>query len=218
MELQIQSGEVLLPGELTIPEGASGLVVFAHGSGSSRHSPRNRYVAEVLHQAHVATLLFDLLTLDEERAEKMSAHLRFDVELLAQRLMSATTALMSAPRTHHLPIGYFGSETGCAAALMAAAEHPDQAMAIVGRGGRPDLAAPVLGSVQTPTLLIVGEHDKAVLSVNRQAITEIPARAELRTITGASHLFEEPGALDRVANLARDWFELHLTSAHLGRR
>lgn len=218
MELLIQSDDVFLPGELTLPEGATGLVIFAHGSGSSRHSPRNRFIAEVLGQARVATLLFDLLTLEEERAERMSAHLRFDVELLARRLMAATAALMEEERCRHLPIGYFGSETGCAAALTAAAEHPEQVMAIVGRGGRPDLAGPALGLVQAPTLLIVGELDRAVLAVNRQALAEIPARAELRTIAGASHLFEEPGALDRVANLARDWFELHLASAHLGRR
>lgn len=215
MIIQIRSGEVSLPGELVVPAGAQGLVVFAHGTGSSRNSPRSRYIAEVLQEARFGTLLFDLLTVEEERAERLSAHLRFDIDLLARRLTDATAALQQIPGACHLPIGYLGAETGAAAALIAAAQHPDLVCAVVSRGGRPDLIDPAaLAAVRAPALFIAAEYDRAVLSVNRQAASRMQNPPELRVVTGASHFFEEPGALDRVANLARDWFELHL-AAHL---
>jgi putative phosphoribosyl transferase len=208
--LTIPVDSVRLQGNLTLPEGARGLVLFAHGSGSSRHSPRNRFVADVLHRRGLATLLFDLLTLDEEALDAVDAHLRFDIPLLARRLGGATDWLREHESARDLTLGYFGSSTGAAAALIAAAERPDTVRAVVSRGGRPDLAGPALARVHTPTLLVVGGDDKKVLALNRQALDEIPGEKRLEVIPGSTHLFEEPGALGEVARLAGEWFVLHL--------
>ena len=200
-EITVRVGGLRLAGRLTVPEGAGGLVVFAHGSGSSRHSPRNRYVAAVLNEAGLATLLFDLLT----RAEEPQRARVFDVQLLAGRLSVVTRQV----RPGFGWVGYFGASTGSAAALWAAAEPDAEIAAVVSRGGRPDLAAPRLAAVHAPTLLIVGGHDPAVLELNRQAQAEIAGPAELVVIPGATHLFEEPGTLEAVAERARDWFLRH---------
>ncbi len=200
-----------LEGNLTVPEDARGVVLFAHGSGSSRLSPRNRYVARVLNEAGLATLLIDLLTPDEEEVDMHTAHLRFDIGLLAERLGGATHWLTQHPGTGRLTIGYFGASTGAGAALVAAVARPNLIGAVVSRGGRPDLAGPVLSQVRAPTLLIVGGNDAPVIDLNRGAIEEMRAHAELKIVPGASHLFEEPGALEEVARLARDWFLRHLT-------
>ena len=194
-----------LPGSLTVPAAAAGVVAFAHGSGSSRFSPRNTRVAAVLHEARLATLLFDLLTPGEELDRRNV----FDVSLLAERLLAATSWLEAESELCQLRIGYFGASTGAAAALRAAAENPAVA-AIVSRGGRPDLAGPYLRKVRAPTLLIVGGLDETVLELNRTALELLPCEAELRIVEGATHLFEEPGTLDQVATLARDWFVGHL--------
>jgi dienelactone hydrolase len=198
-----------LDGDLTVPDSARGIVVFAHGSGSSRRSPRNRSVAGVLHEAGLATLLFDLLTPAEEEIDLRTRHLRFDIALLAERLIGATDWLSAHPGTSELALGYFGASTGAAAALVAAAERPSAA-AVVSRGGRPDLAGDALERVRAPTLLIVGRRDDVVLDLNRQAMARMTAPVELEVVPGATHLFEEPGALEAVARLARDWFEKHL--------
>lgn len=203
--------DTVLEGDLTIPPDARGVVLFAHGSGSSRHSPRNRYVAQVLQQAGLATLLIDLLTAEEEAAERYTGHLRFDIELLAERLTRATDWLREHAATHALPIGYFGASTGAGAALLAAARHPDAVHAVVSRGGRPDLAGPALAKVRAPTLLIVGGDDVAVLRLNEDALAQLPAVKKLSIVGGATHLFEEPGTLERVADLARQWFVQYLT-------
>ncbi len=195
-----------LEGTLAIPRHPQGFVVFAHGSGSSRHSPRNRHVAAQLNEAGLATLLFDLLTLSEERIDAADATLRFDVDMLAERLVDATDSLIAQGRTRELPIGYFGGSTGAAAALIAAARRPAQVSAVVSRGGRPDLAMDWLGMVRAPTLLIVGGADEWVLRANQRAATRIAAHHEIAVIPGATHLFEEPGALDEVARLAAAWF------------
>jgi len=210
--VHIEAGPVTLVGDLGIPEAAHGVVLFAHGSGSGRHSPRNRFVADVLRQAGLATLLIDLLTEQEEEEDRYTAHLRFDIELLAERLVGATDWLLHEPRTSSLGIGYFGASTGGGAALVAAVQRPDEVQAIVSRGGRPDLARAALEGVRTPTLLIVGSKDDVVIKLNRQAMARLPEMTEsqLVIIPGASHLFEEPGTLDEVAQLARDWFRLHL--------
>jgi pimeloyl-ACP methyl ester carboxylesterase len=208
--VQVPAGSVTLEGNLTLPEESRAIVLFAHGSGSSRHSPRNRYVARVLNEAKLATLLIDLLTLHEEVVDARTAQLRFDIDLLAERLVDATDWLTQFPDTKHLRIGYFGASTGAAAALAAAAVRPDAVRAIVSRGGRPDLAGAALTSVQAPTLLIVGEHDDQVVQLNRQALTQLRCEKRLVIVPGATHLFEEPGALDEVARLARDWFQRHL--------
>ncbi|MDR7482297.1 MAG: dienelactone hydrolase family protein [Armatimonadota bacterium] len=202
-------GEVL-EGGLALPVRRAGLVLFAHGSGSSRHSPRNRHVARALQQAGLGTLLFDLLTAAEEVEDARTARLRFDIPLLAQRLIAATAWAQTDPRTRHLPIGYFGASTGAAAALVAAAERPEGVGAIVSRGGRPDLAGAALGRVRAPTLLVVGGRDLVVLDLNRQALAALQAPAELAIVPGAGHLFEEPGTLDEVARLAAAWFRRHL--------
>jgi pimeloyl-ACP methyl ester carboxylesterase len=181
-------------------------VLFAHGSGSSRHSPRNRYVARVLNEAKLATLLIDLLTLHEEVVDALTGQLRFDIDLLAD----ATDWLTQFPDTKHLRIGYFGASTGAAAALAAAAVRPDVVRAIVSRGGRPDLAGAALTRVQVPALLIVGEHDDQVVQLNQQALAQLRCEKRLVIVPGATHLFEEAGALDEVARLARDWFQRHL--------
>jgi len=206
---------VELEGNLSIPAGARGIVLFAHGSGSSRHSPRNRYVAEVLQQAGLATLLMDLLTPDEERVDMRTAHLRFDIALLAGRLIMATEWLHERPGTRQLKVGLFGASTGGGAALMAAAKLPGEippVSAVVSRGGRPDLAGAVLHTVITPTLLIVGSQDPEVIRLNEQALAQMSAAdiKELAIVPGATHLFEEPGTLEQVARLARDWFLLYL--------
>jgi putative phosphoribosyl transferase len=204
-EVAVSADGLSLPGTLSVPESTVGVVVFAHGSGSSRFSPRNTYVAEVLNGAGLATLLFDLLTPEEERDRRNV----FDVRLLAGRLAAATDGLEVEPGLRHLPIGYFGASTGAAAALWAAVEYADAA-AVVSRGGRPDLVGPRLPEVQAPTLLIVGGHDPVVLDLNRQALELLTCEAELRVVEAATHLFEEPGALEEVAALARDWFVAHL--------
>jgi putative phosphoribosyl transferase len=199
-----------LEGNLSVPEGASGVVLFAHGSGSSRHSPRNRHVAHFLREGGLATLLIDLLTAAEEREDARTARLRFDIRLLATRLGSASDWLLGNTATAHLRIGYFGASTGAGAALVAAAERADGVGAVVSRGGRPDLAIPVLGRVKAPTLLIVGGLDLPVIDMNREAIEHLSVEKRLEIIPGATHLFEEPSALDQVARLAREWFTKHL--------
>jgi pimeloyl-ACP methyl ester carboxylesterase len=208
--VQVPAGAVTLEGNLTVPEQSRAVVLFAHGSGSSRHSPRNRYVARVLNEAKLATLLIDLLTLHEEVIDARTAQLRFDIDLLAERLVDATDWLTQFPDTRHLRIGYFGASTGAAAALAAAAVRPDVVGAIVSRGGRPDLAGAALTRVQAPTLLIVGEDDVQVIELNRAALAQLRCEKQLVIVSGATHLFEEPGALDEVARLARDWFHRHL--------
>jgi putative phosphoribosyl transferase len=204
-EVAVEAGTVLVGGHLTVPEVASGVVVFAHGSGSSRHSPRNRYVASVLNGAGVATLLIDLLT---PREELDRANV-FDIDLLARRLGQATGWLRAQPETAMLPVGYFGASTGAAAALQAAAQSGTAIAAVVSRGGRPDLAGPHLANVTAPTLLIVGARDAAVLDLNRQAQAHLCCENRLAVVPGATHLFEEPGTLQMAAELARDWFRFH---------
>ena len=208
--VQVPAGTVTLDGNLTLPEYAQAIVLFAHGSGSSRHSPRNRYVARVLNEAKLATLLIDLLTLHEEVIDTRTAHLRFDIDLLAERLVDATDWLTQFPDTKHLPIGYFGASTGAAAALAAAAVRPDVVGAVVSRGGRPDLAGSALPRVRAPTLLIVGGDDRQVIELNWAAIAQLRCEKQLVIVPAATHLFEEPGALDEVARLARDWFQRYL--------
>jgi dienelactone hydrolase len=209
--VQITAGGATLHGNLLIPAGARGLVAFAHGSGSGRHSPRNQYVAEALRRTGLATLLFDLLTLDEEAEDLITGRQRFDIALLAQRLIGATDWLKTNKEARNLKLGYFGASTGAAAALVAAVEKADVVGAVVSRGGRPDLAAPVLDRVKAPTLLIVGGRDTVVIDMNRQALAKLKAEKELVIVPGATHLFEEPGALEQVAKLAGDWFLKHLT-------
>lgn len=209
--VHIETDDVSLEGNLTVPDGAQGLVLFAHGSGSSRHSPRNRYVAGVLHEGGLATLLFDLLTEEEERIDRQTRHLRFDIDLLAKRLTGATEWVRTNSKTRDLNIGYFGSSTGAAAALIAAAQNPDIVHAVVSRGGRPDLAKKVLPTVQASTLLIVGGNDLPVISMNREAQEQMETTTEMEIIPGAGHLFEGPGQLEEVARLARDWFNQHLS-------
>jgi dienelactone hydrolase len=209
--VRIAAGPVPLEGELVIPPGARGVVLFVHGSGSSRHSPRNRFVAEALQAGGLGTLLFDLLTPDEEHRERFTRHLRFDIGLLARRLIAATDWLAQQPAVAGLKLGYFGASTGAGAALVAAAERPDAIGAVVSRGGRPDLAGDVvLARVRTPTLLIVGGADTPVIALNREAMAQMSAPIALEIVPRASHLFEEPGALAQVARLARRWFERHL--------
>jgi len=193
-----------------LPDHAKAVVIFAHGSGSSRFSPRNRYVAEVLSRAAVATLLIDLLTAEEELVDIRTAEHRFNINLLADRLITATDWSREEPKLSSLPMGYFGASTGAAAALVAAANRPDRISAVVSRGGRVDLAQGYLEKVQAPTLLIVGEFDRDVMELNRTAARSMRAPVEIRTILGATHLFEEEGALEEVAALAREWFEKKL--------
>jgi putative phosphoribosyl transferase len=207
--VRITVGEVALDGDLVAPPAAAGMVLFAHGSGSSRHSPRNRRVAERLRRAGLGTLLMDLLTGDEEELDRRSRELRFDIGLLARRLVSATDWL-AARFGSGAPLGLFGASTGAAAALVAAAERPSRVAAVVSRSGRPDLAGPALGRVQAPTLLIVGGADPQVEALNRKAAGRLAARHRLEVVPGAGHLFEEPGTLDEVARLAADWFAAHL--------
>jgi len=201
---------VTLEGNLAVPPQARAVVLFAHGSGSSRHSPRNRFVARVLNEAGLATLLIDLLTADEEEVDAATGHLRFDIPMLARRLAAITDWLVSHPQTRSMRLGYFGASTGAAAALIAAAERPQTVGAIVSRGGRPDLAAEVLPRVRAPTLLIVGGQDVVVLELNREALRELRAEAQLVVVPGATHLFPEPGALEEVARLSAEWFARYL--------
>jgi dienelactone hydrolase len=202
-----------LDSDLALPEDAHGIVLFAHGSGSGRHSPRNRAVARSLNEGGLATLLMDLLTPNEEAEDLRTAHLRFDIALLAGRLAHATDWLAWYQDTNQFRIGYFGASTGGGAALVAAAERPDLVAAVVSRGGRPDLAGAALGRVRAPTLLIVGGNDTPVIAMNRDAMAQLRATAQLDVIPGASHLFEEPGTLEEVARLARDWFNRYLPAA-----
>jgi pimeloyl-ACP methyl ester carboxylesterase len=198
---------VTLEGALAVPPGANGVVVFAHGSGSSRHSPRNQFVARVIRESGDGTLLFDLLTAEEEIEDNVTRGLRFDIGLLARRLVEQ-------PAARDLGIGYFGSSTGAGAALVAAAEVGQRIDAVVSRGGRPDLAGNALPRVQSPTLLIVGGYDDVVIRLNKEALAELRCERELKIVPGATHLFEEPGALEVVARLAADWFRRHF-HAHL---
>src|SRR6266566_4981368 len=208
-EVQIQAGRATLSGNLSIPGGAAALVLFVHGSGSSRHSPRNQFVAQSLNNAGLATLLFDLLTPEEERTDARTAEHRFNISLLAERLVHATKWVKQQEQTRDLRIGYFGSSTGGGAALVAAAEIPQNVGAVVSRGGRPDLAGDALPKVQAPTLLIVGGNDDVVIELNEQARDRMRCEVKLEIVPGATHLFEEPGALEKVAKLASDWFLLH---------
>ena len=215
-EIQIAIGGVELAGTLTTPARALGLVIFAHGSGSSRHSPRNRRVAQLLQSRGLATLLFDLLTTDEERIDAVDTTLRFDVDMLAERLVAATDSIIASGRAQDLPIAYFGGSTGAAAALIAAARRPDRIAAVVSRGGRPDLASAALPQVAAPTLLVVGGNDTGVLALNRQAAAQLRCEHRLEIIAGATHLFEEPGTLDQVARLAASWFVKHFATSGTG--
>jgi putative phosphoribosyl transferase len=204
--VRVPAGRAVLAGDLTAPPDPRGVVLFAHGTGSGRHSPRNRYVAGALVEAGLATLLLDLLTAEEEVADQATAELRFDIGLLARRLAAAMDWLGADARTAGAPVGLFGASTGAAAALVSAAERPDGTAAVVSRGGRPDLAGAALERVTAPTLLIVGGLDRTVLSLNRQAAERLGGERRLEVVEGATHLFEEPGALERVASLASDWF------------
>lgn len=208
--ISIPVDSIGVQGDLTVPEHSSALVLFAHGSGSSRHSPRNKYVAQVLNEAGIATLLIDLLTAEEEAFDLETASLRFNIDLLAERLLVITNWLQRQPATEQLHLGYFGASTGAAAALVAAAKQPMAVKAIVSRGGRPDLAGPYLSGVRAPALLIVGGNDHVVIELNRQAAAELRAEYRLEIIPGAGHLFEEPGALEHVAIIAQEWFEDYL--------
>lgn len=207
--LTIPAGAVQLEGDLAVPEGARGLVLFAHGSGSSRKSSRNRFVAGLLRDRAIGTLLFDLLTANEEREDAIDARLRFNIPLLAARLVTVTDWMGKSGRAGGLPIAYFGASTGAAAALMAAAARPDTIAAVVSRGGRPDLAGDALARVRAPTLLIVGSADTMVLQLNQRALEQITAPKHLAVVPGATHLFEEPGALEQVARLAGSWLVQH---------
>ena len=215
--IDIPSGNVQLEGELKLPKGANGIVLFAHGSGSSRHSPRNQFVARTIREAGVGTLLFDLLTKDEEAVDAYTRHLRFDINLLAKRLVDATNWITGQPAFQHLRIGYFGASTGAAGALIAAVDLPNIVAAVVSRGGRPDLAGEALPKVKAPTLLIVGGNDEVVIGMNKEAYAKLTCEKQLKIVPGATHLFEEPGTLEQVAQLASSWFKNKLqprASAH----
>ena len=206
-------GKYVLEGELAIPENAKNLVLFAHGSGSGRHSPRNRYVADVLHESAFATLLADLLTAEEEIVDQRTRHLRFDIPLLAERLEGMTQWIENNSATARLGVGYFGASTGAAAALIAAARQAGKIKAVVSRGGRPDLAADFLPLVKAPPLLIVGGDDPEVITLNQRALEKLNSRSILRIVPGASHLFEEPGTLESMAQMAAEWFKEHMGQA-----
>jgi putative phosphoribosyl transferase len=208
--VKIPTEKVVVEGDLTLPEQCTGIVVFAHGSGSSRHSPRNKHVAKLLQDANIATLLMDLLTIEEEAVDMFTAQLRFDINLLAGRLEGATDWVGENNMTRNLHVGYFGASTGAAAALVAAAKRQSVVKAVVSRGGRPDLAFESLPKVKAPTLLIVGGDDEPVIGMNREAMQKMKTECKLVIVPGATHLFEEPDKLDEVAELARDWFLRHL--------
>ncbi len=210
-EVRIPADDLTLEGSLSMPKEAAGIVIFAHGSGSSRQSPRNQSVARALLGGGLATLLFDLLTRDEEALDMRTGHLRFDIGLLARRLLSVTDWLAGWMGARQLRIGYFGASTGAGAALVAAARAGDKIGAVVSRGGRPDLAGPALALVQSPTLLIVGGDDREVIELNRMAYEQMRCEKDLKIIPGASHLFEEAGTLEEVARLAAAWFQKHFT-------
>lgn len=210
VEVRIPCGGITLGGELGIPSGAPGVVIFAHGSGSSRFSPRNQYVARTIRESGNGTLLFDLLTAEEEQEDNVTARLRFDIGMLANRLVAVTRWLSTQPGTRDLGVGYFGSSTGGGAALVAAAELGQGIDAVVSRGGRPDLAGDALRWVEAPTLLIVGGYDQVVIQLNKEALAELRCEKELKVVPGATHLFEEPGALESVARFAGEWFRRHL--------
>lgn len=215
-EVSIDLGrDLVLNGSLALPAQSRSIVLFAHGSGSSRRSPRNRFVASVLHESGCGTLLMDLLTPSEEEAERWTRHLRFDIALLARRLVPATAWLGADERTSGRPIGYFGASTGAAAALVAAALGEARVCAIVSRGGRPDLAGEYLPSVESPTLLIVGGDDVPVIGMNREAFRRLRCEKRLDIVPGATHLFEEPGTLEAVAHLATDWFMTHCSPGEI---
>lgn len=208
--VKVMAGKVTLEGNLFVPKTAKGIVLFAHGSGSGRFSPRNRSVAGVLQKRGLATLLFDLLTAEEEAIDNQTRALRFDIELLAERVAGATDWLLQDEKLKQLTIGYFGASTGSAAALAAAGRRPNDVGAVVSRGGRPDLAMSSLPKVKAPTLLIVGENDEVVIELNRKALDRLTVEKELVIIPGATHLFEEPGTLEEVARYAADWFVRYL--------
>jgi pimeloyl-ACP methyl ester carboxylesterase len=208
--VRLDLADIALDGDLSLPTDARGLVVFAHGSGSSRHSPRNRAVADVLQHGRLGTLLLDLLTEREEIADASTAEFRFDIPLLAARLVGAIDWAQAHPQTSPLPVGLFGASTGAAAALIAAARRPTAVRAVVSRGGRPDLAHGSLDIVAAPTLLIVGGRDDVVIELNTQAFVRLKDPKQLQIVSGAAHLFEEPGALDQVAGFAKEWFERYL--------
>jgi putative phosphoribosyl transferase len=211
VSVKVPVGDLFLDADLTLPRPSQGMVVFAHGSGSSRLSSRNRFVAAQLQAAGLATLLMDLLTESEESLDAVTGHLRFDIPLLAERLTAATEWIEVEPATRGLPMGYFGASTGGGAALVAAAEKGDRISAVVSRGGRPDLAGEALARVRSPTLLLVGGRDPLVLQLNQAALARLTTTAQLEVVPGATHLFEEPGALETVAGLAREWFKRYLT-------
>ncbi|MEA3407638.1 MAG: dienelactone hydrolase family protein [Chloroflexota bacterium] len=210
--VHVSTDGAIVEANLSIPEGAKGIVLFAHGTGSSRHSPRNNFVADELRDGGLATLLIDLMTPEEKEIDRRTRQVRFDINRLARRVVGATDWLLEQPETQDLNLGYFGSSTGAAGALIAATERPNVVKAIVSRGGRVDLAGAVLDQVRAPTLFIVGGNDYHVLELNRQALQRLTSEKSLEVVTGAGHLFEEPGALDEVARLAREWFQEHLTS------
>jgi putative phosphoribosyl transferase len=214
--VEIPTDGVQLSGELSVPADADGIVLFAHGSGSSRHSPRNQFVARIIREGGIGTLLFDLLTSEEESVDIYTRHLRFDIGLLADRLAAASVWLLR--ERGDFGIGYFGASTGGGAALVAAAKLGSQVGAVVSRGGRPDLAGDALPHVTAPTLLIVGERDVPVIEMNEEALAKLNCDKELKIIPGATHLFEEPGALEEVARLATDWFQQHLVAAPESRK
>jgi putative phosphoribosyl transferase len=209
LQVSVAAGDAVLQGELTVPGQAAGIVAFAHGSGSGRHSPRNRRVAETLNEAGISTLLLDLLTAREEQRDRLTGEYRFDIDLLAVRLVATVDWVRHNPTTARLPLGLFGASTGAAAALVAAAVRPKEIAAVVSRGGRPDLAGPALPAVKAPTLLLVGGADEQVLELNRRALELLQTEKRLVVIPGATHLFEEPGALEEVARLATEWFLDH---------
>ena len=210
MDMKIPVGEVVVEGTLTLPPGAKGVVLFAHGSGSSRFSTRNQYVAKEFNKAAIGTLLFDLLTQEEEETDIVTAEYRFNIPLLADRLIGATEWLKNDPKTKRLAFGYFGASTGAAAALIAAAKLPNEISAVVSRGGRPDLAGKYLPNVVAPTLLLVGGLDTEVIELNRQAMDQMTAEKKIVIIPGATHLFEEQGTLEEVAKVSIDWFLKYL--------
>lgn len=209
-QVMVKAGAVTLEGFLAVPEAATGIVVFVHGSGSSRHSPRNQAVAEEFNEHGLATLLFDLLTAEEERVDVQTRHLRFDIGMLTERVVGAVDWLASEPLAAKMQVGLIGSSTGAAAALMAAGKLGRKIAAVVSRGGRPDLAAPLLGAVQAPTLLIVGARDEVVIELNEEAFNQLNCKKRMELVPHATHLFEEPGTLEQASHLARRWFLDHL--------